>query len=115
STRSRRREPRRIQRHVAHRHREHVPDHRGERKDGHVLQRQVRAYQPAVRWRGSRLCHLRSAVPGGFPMTAETDLLACPFCGGVPRVVRTTDVDDMKWAHVECYGCGARTRGDWAS
>lgn len=39
----------------------------------------------------------------------------CPFCGGVPRVVRTTDVDDMKWAHVECYGCGARTRGDWAS
>lgn len=46
-------------------------------------------------------------------MTAEVELLPCPFCGGAPGVVHTTDVDDTKWVHVECYGCGARTRGDW--
>lgn len=35
-------------------------------------------------------------------MTSQTELLACPFCGGAAHF----DSDDDNWEWIECEGCG---------
>lgn len=47
--------------------------------------------------------------------TTEQERAECPACGGKPVMRSTSDVDGMRWHHVECSGCGLRTRGKWVS
>src|ERR1017187_159516 len=37
---------------------------------------------------------------------STTELLPCPFCGGVPE--RLTD-DEGRWTQISCTGCGCRS------
>ena len=50
-------------------------------------------------------------------MTHHTDAerADCPVCGGKPFIRRSHDPDGMRWSHVECKGCGLRTRGKWVA
>ena len=50
-------------------------------------------------------------------MTHEKDAerADCPVCGGKPFIRRSHDPDGMRWSHVECKGCGLRTRGKWVA
>ena len=48
-------------------------------------------------------------------MTADVELLPCPFCGGQPHMKSDSDVDGCYWSKVRCGICGAATRGKWAS
>ena len=47
--------------------------------------------------------------------TEQPERSACPACQGKPFIRHTNDVDGMRWHHVECAGCGLRTRGKWTS
>lgn len=43
-------------------------------------------------------------------------LKPCPFCGTKNPQMKTsydTDGSDAIWKYVECFKCGARTRGKW--
>ncbi|WP_422383241.1 hypothetical protein [Roseibium album] len=45
----------------------------------------------------------------------ESPFKPCPFCGDAAFIRTSYDEDECYWAWVECKGCGARTRGHWAS
>lgn len=45
----------------------------------------------------------------------STERADCPACGGKPFIRRSHDADGMRWSHVECQGCGLRTRGKWVA
>lgn len=45
----------------------------------------------------------------------EAERADCPACGGKPFIRRSHDADGMRWSHVECKGCGLRTRGKWVA
>ena len=47
--------------------------------------------------------------------TTEQERVDCPACNGKPQLRTTSDVDGMRWHHIECNECGLRTRGKWVA
>src|SRR5690554_4827198 len=54
-------------------------------------------------------------VAGMSESLTSNYLLACPFCGGTPRMATEYDPDGVKWHYITCLQCGARIRGQWHS
>lgn len=74
---------------------------------------------PFVGQPGCPFCNPNKTVPELNRMTHEhltsNYLLACPFCGGTPRMATEYDPDGVKWHYITCPQCGARIRGQWHS
>lgn len=79
------------------------------------MSEQVPSNERCINWP----CAMRKGHVGPCSTSPEQRssnyLLACPFCGGTPRMATEYDPDGVKWHYITCLQCGARIRGQWHS